>query len=220
MNLKKILPERIPSLGAIFYAAAPAKMLLPYHKIVANEILLPSNSRVLDLGTGPGTLPILIAERFPDARTIGIDLSEKMIEIATKSKKQSSATDRIEFKIMNAAKLDFDNNSFDFIISTGSMHHWRDPAAVINEIYRCLKPGCAARIYDGCAEATDEDIKAGTQKIFWGFPPRALVRKIFSIHGFSRSDYDTTIKNAVAQTPFKACRFEKHGIMMCLKFLK
>ena len=220
MNVKKILPERIPSFGAIFYAAAPAKILLPYHKILVDTISLPKNSRVLDLGTGPGTLPILIAERFSDAHVIGIDLSEKMIEIATKNKKNSNADERIEFRIMNAAKLEFDNNSFDFIISTGSMHHWREPVAIINEIYRCLKPNCEARIYDGYAEATDDDIGIGTQKMFWGFPPRALIRKIFSIHGFSQTDYDTTIKDAVAQTLFKTCRFEKNGIMMCLKFYK
>ena len=220
MNIKKLMPERIPALGAIFYSALPAKILLPYHKRVAGEISLPQNGTLLDLGTGPGILPILIAERFPGAHIIGIDLSRKMIEIANKNKARSTADKNAEFKIMNAAKLEFNNNSFDMILSTGSMHHWRQPVEVINEIYRCLKPGGEARIYDGCGEATDEDVIAGTQKIFLGFPPRCLVKRIFGIHGFSKEEYDTKVKDVVAETLFKACQFEKHGIMMCLKFHK
>jgi SAM-dependent methyltransferase len=43
---------------------------------------------------------------------------------------------------------------FNMIVSTGSLYHWKIPLKVLNEIYRCLRPGGNVWIYDGYAEAT------------------------------------------------------------------
>jgi ubiquinone/menaquinone biosynthesis C-methylase UbiE len=44
--------------------------------------------------------------------------------------------------------MSFEDSSFDLIVSTGSLHHWKKPLHVINEIYRVLKDGRQAWIYD------------------------------------------------------------------------
>jgi ubiquinone/menaquinone biosynthesis C-methylase UbiE len=215
--IKKILPEKIPSFAAVFYSALPGKMFLPYHKMIAEEVRVRENGVLLDIGTGPGILPLEIAKRFPNSKIIGIDLSEKMIEIANKNKARNKKLANLEFRVMDANALGFGDSSLDMVISTGSLHHWKRPIKILNEIYRCLKPGCEAWIYDGYGDATGADIDRCIQRLFFGFPPRRLVKRILAVHGFSQHEYDTIIKDTIAETNFKACLFEKRGIMMCLR---
>jgi SAM-dependent methyltransferase len=121
---------------------------------------------------------------------------------------------------MDANRLEFADNSFDMIVSTGTMHHWKKPLCVLNEIYRCLKPGRQAWIYDGYGEASNEDIDKCIKRPLPGFPSNNLVRKILKIHGFSQNEYDTKVNEIISQSRFGGCAFEKHGIMMLLKLRK
>jgi SAM-dependent methyltransferase len=217
--LKNILPERIPAFAAILYSLVPARMFGPHYRMIAEEISLKNNDVLIDLGTGPGLLPLEIAKRFPGAKVIGIDLSEKMIEIANKNKMRDGRTRGTEFRVMDAGALEFNDNSLDMVISTGAMHHWKDPAKIINEVYRCLKPGAEAWIYDGYGNATNEAIAQSVRPVIPG-TPRCLIRRILGVHGFSQVEYDTKIKDMVAKTRFKTCLFENRGIMMRVRFRK
>lgn len=49
---------------------------------------------------------------------------------------------------LNAYEIPFPDQSLDLVISTLSLHHWRDPVKVLNEIARVLKPGGAFYIFD------------------------------------------------------------------------
>jgi ubiquinone/menaquinone biosynthesis C-methylase UbiE len=216
---EKLLPEKIPAIAAIFYNLFPARMFIPHYQLIAQEVSVPDNAKVLDIGTGPGILPIEIAKRFPAAELIGIDLSEKMIAIANKKKKKSGLSN-VVFTTMNANALTFDDNFLDMVISTGSMHHWKTPEIVLNEVYRCLKPGCEAWIYDGYGDATDADIEQCIRKLFLEFPSNGLVKKILGIHGYSQYEYDTKVKDMISRTLFKTGTFEKRGIMMCVRLRK
>lgn len=218
--LKEMMPEKIPALGAIFYNLLPARMFVPHYKIIAQEITLKEKGTLVDIGTGPGILPLEIAKRFPGSKVIGIDLSEKMIEIANKNKVKYGGLTNAEFMVMDANALKFDDSSLDMVISTGSLHHWKHPVKILDEVFRCLKSGCQAWIYDGYGNATDADIQRSIQKLFLGFPPNRLMKRILRLHGFTQQEYDTTIKARVAESRFKTCLFEKRGIMMRLTFQK
>ena len=219
-ELKQLMPERIPSFGAVFYDLVPAKIFLPHYRMVAREVSAVAKGAILDIGTGPGILPLEIARLLPATRIIGIDVSEKMIAIARKHNRRRYGLGNVEFRVMNANALAFEDCSLDMVISTGSFHHWKDAAKIFDQIYRCLKAGCEAWIYDGLAEATDQDIDAGIARIGGFFPSRGLARRILRIHGFSQKEYDTVVKNTVAGTRFKTCLFEKCGIMMRMRLRK
>jgi ubiquinone/menaquinone biosynthesis C-methylase UbiE len=48
----------------------------------------------------------------------------------------------------SADLLPYADNSFDMVVSTQSLHHWKNPVRGFNEIFRILKDGGRARIYD------------------------------------------------------------------------
>ena len=126
----------------------------------------------------------------------------------------------VEFLVMDAKALAFPDNSFDMIISTGSLHHWKEPVRVLNEIHRCLKPGAAAWIYDGYADASNADIEKAVRKLFWIFPTPGTVRYALHIHGYTRREYETTVADIVARSAFKTRSFEQRGIMMRVELKK
>ena len=120
-----------------------------YRRVVADvsDVALPAGSVVLDVGTGPGRVPRLIAAACPTVEVEGVDLSPEMIARATSTAVTTSARN-VRFQVGDVAALPFADNSVDLVVSTLSLHHWDDPAAGINEIVRVLAPGGQAWIYD------------------------------------------------------------------------
>jgi ubiquinone/menaquinone biosynthesis C-methylase UbiE len=217
--LRRIMPEKMSSSEAVHYAQGPARTYMPQYRLMAAEIAAAATGILVDIGTGPGNVPLEVGKRAPEARIIGIDVSEKMIEIAQKNKEAYSLAN-VSFKVMDARELAFGDNTLDMIISTDALHHWKNPVTIIGEMHRCLKPGAEAWIYDGFSGATNQDIKMYTSGIRDIFPFPSLVRLILGLHGFSQKEYDTTVRKLVAQTPFKTCVSEKRGIMMRLRLRK
>ena len=128
----------------------------------------------------------------------GIDLSQKMVKIASGYARRYK---NVNFKLANAAELPFKSNSIDFIVSSGSFHHWKHPIKVFNECYRVLKEKREAWIYDGCSNPpNEEEVKL---KRMYGSLRYHIVSRILSLHGFKWIEYNTLIKRLLEHTKFK-----------------
>ncbi len=88
---------------------------------------------VLDVGAGPGYVSAAAAER--GAMPIGLDFSERMVSIATKT------FPSIEFREGDAQNLPFDDASFDRVLANFALLHLSDPGRACAEACRVLKPG-------------------------------------------------------------------------------
>jgi ubiquinone/menaquinone biosynthesis C-methylase UbiE len=125
----------------------------PLYRRVVNDVaaagLFPG-AAVLDVGTGPGTLPLQIAARSPHLLVAGVDLSPEMIARASAAAEAQAAPDahRISFHVADVAHLPFEDQSFDLVVSTISLHHWADLDAGVQEVARVLRPGARAWLYD------------------------------------------------------------------------
>ena len=194
-------PESIPTPGAIFYNATVAKVLRKPETKIANDIVAKmGKGTILDLGSGPGHLSIEIARRSPGLQVYGIDLSRQMVKIARRHAKD---VDNARFVFGNAAKLPFKDNSIDLVISTGASHHWKAPRLVFDECYRVLKTGKEAWIYDGCPEVFNNPADRRKLNKEYGFFVGRLGPRVSTLHGFTREEYQTVIKDILEQTAFK-----------------
>lgn len=91
--------------------------------------------KVLDIGCGTGHPSLYIAKDV--GAIIGIDKSERMIEIA-KNRLRRSGADNIVFEVGDAGNLKFPDESFDAIILCGSLATLSDKKKSLQEIKRVL----------------------------------------------------------------------------------
>ncbi len=141
--------ERIPGPLASSYEKATRLAIDLYYSKVADEIVARFQQGVmLDLGTGPGYLPVEILKRSCDIKIIGVDLSRRLIQMARENAQLAGLSDRLSFELGNASRLRFNEGDFDMVLSTGMLHSLKQPVKVFQEIYRVLKKGAEAWIYD------------------------------------------------------------------------
>jgi ubiquinone/menaquinone biosynthesis C-methylase UbiE len=122
----------------------------PLYRRVAADVAaagLAAGAVVLDVGTGPGRVPLLIADVCPEVAVEGVDLSAEMVERATLTAESSGAS-HVRFQVGDVAALPYADNSVDLVVSTISLHHWDNPTAGLAEITRVLRSGGQAWIYD------------------------------------------------------------------------
>ena len=68
--------------------------------------------RILDLGTGTGLAARFLADRFPDATIVGVDLSPAMLEEA----RRLTASGRVAYELADASALPYDDGTFDLVV--------------------------------------------------------------------------------------------------------
>jgi 2-polyprenyl-3-methyl-5-hydroxy-6-metoxy-1,4-benzoquinol methylase len=90
----------------------------------------------LEYGCGRGSYAFQLARQ--GATVSGFDISSVAISIA--SQKAESENLRVEFKTMDAHKLEYSDNAFDLVCGTGILHHL-DLGRAIPELIRVTRPG-------------------------------------------------------------------------------
>jgi len=128
----------------------------PNAAFVGRLVELGARGRMLDIGTGPGHIPLLVCERIADARVVGIDLARHMLAHAERHRLASRFAARVEYRIADAKGLDFDDASFDTVFSNTILHHIPDPKPFLAEARRVLKPGGVLLVRDLYRPATPE----------------------------------------------------------------
>jgi trans-aconitate methyltransferase len=151
------------------------------------DLLAPQpGERILDLGCGDGALTEKLASAGADV--IGIDASADMIAAAKRR--------GLEARVVDAYHLTFDSE-FDAVFSNAAMH-WmkRDPEAILDGVFRALKPGgrfasemggfgCVAAIIVAlCATLEHFGIKDPASLLPWYFPEPDEYRERLERAGF------------------------------------
>ena len=108
-------------------------------KPIMDAIAPQTNALVLDIATGTGRVPLALArhEGF-NGHIIGVDLSRKMLQHATENiYPYECAT----FIWCPAETLPFPDNTFDVVTCLEALEFMTNPAAVVREMVRVLRPG-------------------------------------------------------------------------------
>jgi ubiquinone/menaquinone biosynthesis C-methylase UbiE len=94
---------------------------------------MPAPSRALDLGTGTGVVALALADRYPEAEVVGIDLSPGMIEEAS-GKVSPELAERVHFEVGDASALACPDGDFDLVVLSNMI-------PFSDELARVVAPG-------------------------------------------------------------------------------
>ena len=211
--LKIFHREGIPSPGTVFYNAISKTNLFQRHyELIAKDILsYCSGGNILDIGTGPGWLLVKLHHESPGLQLTGLDASPSMVNRARKNIAKAGLSEVIEIREGSASHMPFSDNSFDMVVSTGSIHHWKNPTVGLNEVYRVLKLGGYALMYDVASDTPSSVLK----KTAYEFGRLRVL--LFWLHSYEEPFYRCKDFELLARpTLFKEGRARFVGLMYCL----
>ncbi|SER59171.1 Ubiquinone/menaquinone biosynthesis C-methylase UbiE [Nitrosomonas sp. Nm51] len=109
---------------------------------------LANEQRVLDLGSGTGSLAILIKQHFPGIEISALDCDPKILSLASRKAKQAQTG--IHFVRAFAERLPYPDNHFDRILSSLLFHHLTQDSKrrAAAEMLRVLKPDGQVHVMD------------------------------------------------------------------------
>ncbi len=108
---------------------------------------LSTGARILDVGAGPGTITVDLADRVFPGEVVGVDAAPDVVEIA-----RATAGERtnVTFRTGDAYALDEPDASFDIVHAHQVLQHLARPVEALREFRRVAGPGAWSR----CATST------------------------------------------------------------------
>jgi len=91
---------------------------------------VPPPRHVLDLGTGTGVVALALADRYPEAEVVGIDLSPGMIEEARR-KVPPELAGQVRFEVGDASALSYPDGSFDLVVLSNMIPFYDELARIV-----------------------------------------------------------------------------------------
>jgi ubiquinone/menaquinone biosynthesis C-methylase UbiE len=161
-------------------AANSAAYLLPH---------LAPGLKLLDVGCGPGTITLDLAEAVAPGRVLGIDAVAEPLD-AARGNAEARGDTTTEFGLGDVYDLDLPDQSVDVVHAHQVLQHLSDPVAALREMRRVCRPGglLAARdadyaamvwypadprldewlsMYEGVARSNDAEPSAGRHLLAW-----------------------------------------------------
>jgi SAM-dependent methyltransferase len=114
---------------------------------------------VLDLGTGTAQIPIELCRRTPNVRLVAIDLAAEMLHVAKLNVELASLRDRVMLQLIDAKELPFETGRFDAIMSNSIVHHIPEPASVLAETVRVVRPGGLVFVRDLLRPESEAEVR-------------------------------------------------------------
>jgi len=151
---------------------------------------LGARGHMLDLGTGPARIPIMICERQAEARVTGVDLAHHMLRLARRNVDDSGHGERIELLHGDAKDLcfedgGFEDGGFDVVYSNTILHHIPDPRPFLRTAARLVRPGGVVLIRD-----------------LFRPPNRARLEELVALHAGGENEYQRGLFGASLNAAF------------------
>jgi ubiquinone/menaquinone biosynthesis C-methylase UbiE len=177
---------------------------------------VPPRGRVLEVAPGPGYLAIEIAKSGREVAAL--DISQSFVRIAREKANEAGVT--IDVRHGNASEMPFADSSFDFVVCMAAFKNFADPLGALNEIYRVLKPGGQASIYDLRKDAAREDIHQEVRAMKLSRWNELVTQWIFRFGLLKAAHTREQLERMVGQSCFGRCEIRLHGIGLELQLTK
>lgn len=105
------------------------------------HISLPPHPHCLEIGCGQGAVTQLLVERF-GAQAVAADFDPEQLAVA--KERLADLDEQVEFRVVDARAMPFDDAQFDGVFSFGVLHHilggWRQVVAETARVLRRPEP--------------------------------------------------------------------------------
>lgn len=147
---------------------------------------LSAGDHVLEVASGSGGPALYLAKRFK-CHITGLDINEEGIKTANQSAVNANISNA-KFQLANVdERLPFDDETFDAVMCTDSMNHFRDRLAYLREWYRVLKTGRRTLFTDPVVitgPVSNEELAARSNIGFFLFVPLEITKNFIKEAGF------------------------------------
>lgn len=128
-------------------------------KLPGMEERLAAGGRVMDIGSGSGTVIVRFAKEFAHCGVTGIEPLSYFVQTSRKLLQEQGLSDRVEVRSVGGEALSFENE-FDLITMVQVFHELPDAkkADILRGCQRALKPGGSLLLVDRCAPETGADL--------------------------------------------------------------
>ncbi len=168
--------------GGTLAASSPNTDLHGYGEEIRKEVgrRIPHDKKleVLDVGTGFGTSVAFLSRWLSKGSAIWtVDPSKEVLsEVKATVGRESSR--RVNFVQASAEDLEFEDGSFDFVVSVMVLHHIERLRPALSEMARVLKPGGTLLVIDYLPKASHELEFQTRHEESDFFEPQAVAREI------------------------------------------
>ena len=208
--------QGIPRGAARLYDSLATKYLEPSYNYVVQDILEENADKrvVLEIGCGTGVLLSEIAENINPIILLGLDISPAMIRISKKNIEKEDKYLKVDLLLADAHKIPLRSKSVDLIVSTGTLHHIRDPETLFKEITTVLSNQGEAWIYEFSHDISMKELKESSKKLG---RPWIFIKLAAAMHGLPRREYE---KGYILEALIKAktsYKLRYNGVITLLK---
>ena len=207
----------LPRFGARLYDrflnVEPIQARIP--EIAHDLVPRTEGGKLLDVGTGPGRLLVEINRLNPDLDLFGLDISASMIKVARNNLQNIPAN----LQVGSIQHTNYDSNFFSIVTCSGSFYLWDYPEESIEEIYRILKEGQSAYLFEVYKDINKEECQIALKnnlrqlnwirRLFGPFAIRESIKKSYRIE-----DITKIIKKTSFASSFSLEKIKLSGIPM------
>jgi ubiquinone/menaquinone biosynthesis C-methylase UbiE len=131
--------------------------MLGFHRALLDMMVknsaVKSNDKVLDIGCGTGLLSLKFL-KASNCFITAVDNSKEMMAVFEDKIKKLKIAKQVTCKLMDADSLKFQDNTFDVVASSVTLHHLKEKLSALKKIRRILKPGGSLIIGDVDMDST------------------------------------------------------------------
>jgi len=128
---------------------------------------------LVDLGCGPGNITFLLAEKYPEARVLGLDGAQAMLGLA--EERRLSEQVRFQEALLPSTELEGGHTA---VISNSLLHHLHDPQVLWQSVRQLGAPGAVVVIHDLRRPSNDQDLDELVERYAAEAPP--ILRRDYS----------------------------------------
>ncbi len=153
---------RLPRFGARLYdrflSVEPIQSRIA--EIAHDLVSRTESGKLLDVGTGPGRLLSEINRLNPDLELFGLDISASMIKVA----RNNLQNIRANLRVGSIRHTDYESDFFTAVTSVGSFYLWDYPEESLEEIFRILKKGKSAYLFEVYKDINESEYRNALRK--------------------------------------------------------